>query len=206
MFVRSRGVWFGFAEKMFTYPENMFLAKTTVILSLNLYSFTNIGWSLRLLEKAWQRLFLWVINLKFRNYKDLYEKPCKCDWMAKVVFLKQILPTFGGRCNRCFWDIRLKILRLPNFNMLFSFCWQNFSKVNCFLVYRKSITWSSHAEPIALYPVHTFKCVLFCEVEMYQFCNSQTVHFVKASKYIWGQNWSDVVKAKIPGESKLTSV
>ena len=117
-------------------PENMFLAKTTVILSLNLYSFTNIGWSLRLLEKAWQQLFLWVIYLKFRNYKDLYEKPCKCDWMAKVVFLKQMLPTFGGRCNRCFWDIRLKILRLPNFNMLFSFCWPNFSKVNCFLVYR----------------------------------------------------------------------
>ena len=39
--------------------------------------------------------------------------------MTKVVFLKQILPTFGGSCNRCFWNIWLKILRLPNFNMLF---------------------------------------------------------------------------------------
>ena len=39
-------------------------------------------------------------------------------------------------------------------------------------------------EPIALYPLHTLKRVLFCEVEIYQFCNSQKVHFVKASKYI----------------------
>ena len=30
-----------------------------------------------------------------------------------------MLLTFGGRCNRYFWDIRLKILRLPKFNMLF---------------------------------------------------------------------------------------
>ena len=30
-----------------------------------------------------------------------------------------ILLNFGGRCNRYFWDIRLKIYRLPNFNMLF---------------------------------------------------------------------------------------
>ena len=158
---------------------------------------------------GWKKLFF-SNKCFFENFEItricMKNHASKCDWMEKVVFLKQMLPTFGGRCNRCFWDIRLKILRLPNFNMLFSFCWQNFSKVNCFLVYRKSITWSSHTEPIALYPVHTFKCVLFCEVEMYQFCNSQTVHFVKASKYIWGQNWSDVVKAKIPGESKLTSV
>ena len=40
--------------------------------------------------------------------------------MAKVVsHTVQMLPTFGCRCNRCFWDIRLKILRLPEFNMLF---------------------------------------------------------------------------------------
>ena len=30
---------------------------------------------------------------KFRNYKDLYEKPCKREWVAKVVFLIQMLPT-----------------------------------------------------------------------------------------------------------------
>ena len=40
--------------------------------------------------------------------------------MAKVVsHTVQMLPTFGCRCNRCLWDIRLKILRLPEFNMLF---------------------------------------------------------------------------------------
>ena len=55
----------------------------------------------------------------FRIYKDLYGKPCKSDWMGKVVFLIQMLVTFSGRCNRFFWDIRLKILMLPNFNMLF---------------------------------------------------------------------------------------
>ena len=50
------------------------------------------------------------------NYKDLYGKPCKRDWMVKVVFLIQMLPSFGGRY---FWDIWLRILRLPNFNILF---------------------------------------------------------------------------------------
>ena len=39
--------------------------------------------------------------------------------VAKVVFLIQMLLTFGGRCNRYFWDIRLNILRSLNFNMLF---------------------------------------------------------------------------------------
>ena len=35
-------------------------------------------------------------------FKDLYGKPCKRDWVAKVVFLKQMLLTFGGRYNRYF--------------------------------------------------------------------------------------------------------
>ena len=67
-----------------------------------------------------------------RNYKDLYGKPCERDWMAKVVFLKQMLPTFGGRCNRYFWDIRLKMLRLPNFNMLFQLVLTKFFKSELF--------------------------------------------------------------------------
>ena len=29
-------------------------------------------------------------------------KPWKRDWMAKVFFLIQMLPAFGGRCNRYF--------------------------------------------------------------------------------------------------------
>ena len=97
---------------------------------------------------VWQRLFNMVRILqttalnaygniswqfwKFRNYKDLYGKPCKRDWIAKVVFLIQMLLTFGGRCNRYFWDIRLKILRLPNFNMLFQLVLAKFFKSELF--------------------------------------------------------------------------
>ena len=83
----------------------------------------------------------------FRIYKDLYGNPCKGDWMAKVVFLIQMLQTFGGRYNRYFRDIRLKILRLANFNMLVQLVLTNFSKANCFGVW-KLITWSSHAKSL----------------------------------------------------------
>ena len=71
----------------------------------------------------------WTIKIR---QTDLYGKPCKCDWMAKVVFLKQMLPTFGGRCNRYFWDIGLKILRLPNFDMLFQLVLGKFFKSELF--------------------------------------------------------------------------
>ena len=40
-------------------------------------------------------------------------------WRRLFFSYKSLIPTFGGRCNRYFWDIRLKILRLPNFNILF---------------------------------------------------------------------------------------
>ena len=83
----------------------------------------------------------------FRIYKDLYGNPCKGDWMAKVVFLIQMLQTFGGRYNRYFRDIRLKILRLANFKMLVQLVLTNFSKANCFGVW-KLITWSSHAKSL----------------------------------------------------------
>ena len=52
--------------------------------------------------------------------------------MAKVVFLIKMSPTFGGRCNRYFRDIRLKILRLPNFNMLFQLVLTKFFKSELF--------------------------------------------------------------------------
>ena len=38
----------------------------------------------------------------FRVYKDLYGKPCKRDWVQKVVFLIQMFLTFIGRYNRYF--------------------------------------------------------------------------------------------------------
>ena len=54
MFVRSRGVWFGFDENMFTFcsakSRNHVLSEDDCHPSLNLHSFTNIGWSLRLFE------------------------------------------------------------------------------------------------------------------------------------------------------------
>ena len=39
-----------------------------------------------------------------------------------------MLLTFGGRCNRYFWDIRLKILRSLNFNVLFQLVVTKFFK------------------------------------------------------------------------------
>ena len=39
---------------------------------------------------------------------------------------------FGGYCDRYFWDIRLEIDRLPNFNMVFKFLLTIFEDANCF--------------------------------------------------------------------------
>ena len=89
-------------------------------------------------------------------------------WLdGKVVFLIQMLPTFGSHCmNYCFfWGIGLKILRLPNLNMLFQL-------LLCFRDYRKLITWSRHAKSLLnwwnhnndyLWPVmSTFKAQQSC--------------------------------------------
>ena len=40
-------------------------------------------------------------------------------WQLRAVFLIQILLIFSGHCNCYFWDIPLKVYRLPYFNMLF---------------------------------------------------------------------------------------
>ena len=85
---------------------------------------------------------------------DLYGKPCKRDWMAKVVFLIQMLLTFGGRCNRYFWDMRLKILGLPNFNMLFQLVLTKLFKSELFLCLRKvGHMIKSCKEPIPIVPI-----------------------------------------------------
>ena len=52
--------------------------------------------------------------------------------MTRVVFLIQILLICGGRCNRYFWDVGLKIYRLPNFNMLFQLVQTKFFKSELF--------------------------------------------------------------------------
>ena len=61
----------------------------------------------------------------------MYRKPCKRDRVAKVLLIQMLL-TFGGRCNRYFWDIRLNILTLPNFNMLFQLVLTKFFKSELF--------------------------------------------------------------------------
>ena len=61
----------------------------------------------------------------------------------QVFRLLQILLTFGGRYNRYFWDIRLKMYRLINFNMFSQLVLKKFTKANCFRFYQKLITcWS----------------------------------------------------------------
>lgn len=65
-------------------------------------------------------------------YKDLYKKPLKRDWMARVVFPVQILLIFGGRFNRYFWYIRQKIYGLPNIDMLFQFLLAKFAESELF--------------------------------------------------------------------------
>ena len=49
----------------------------------------------------------------------------------------QILPIFDGLCNRSFWDIRLKIQRLLNFNKLFQFLLTNAFKSELFSFLQK---------------------------------------------------------------------
>ena len=68
----------------------------------------------------------------FRIYKDFYGKPCKLDWVAKVVFLIQMLLSVAVAIATFEFNIRLKILRLPNFNMLFQVMLTEFFKSELF--------------------------------------------------------------------------
>ena len=76
-------------------------------------------------------------SLKFQNLQDLYGKPIKREWVARVVFLIQILLIFGCCCNHSSRDRWLKIYRLLNFNMLFQFLLTKFSKSELFLCLQK---------------------------------------------------------------------
>ena len=51
---------------------------------------------------------------------------------AWLSFLIQILLIFGGRCIYYFWDVRVKIYRLPNFNILFLLALKKFFKIKPF--------------------------------------------------------------------------
>ena len=76
-------------------------------------------------------------SLKFQNLQDLYGKPIKREWVARVVFLIQILLIFGCCCNHSSRDRWLKIYRLLNFNMLFQFLLTKFSKSELFSCLQK---------------------------------------------------------------------
>ena len=104
-----------------TNPCNFEIFKTVMKYFLQRYRaqisfyFIKVIWALKCVKERFNDS---LKILEFYN-KDLHGKPCKGDWVAKVVFHIKMLLTFGGRCNCYFWDIRLKILRSPNFNMLF---------------------------------------------------------------------------------------
>ena len=103
--------------------------------------------ALRAREKIWARLvgksnclyftYLHALNLRayvHENYATVKINPwekfqnlrgfeCKTTqpWLGgkSCFFLYKSFKSFGGRCNRCFLDIRLKCYRLPSFNTRF---------------------------------------------------------------------------------------
>ena len=74
---------FGFAEKMFTFclakSRKHVLSEDGCHPSLNLHSFTNIGWLLRLLEKTWKAVV--CVSNKFMSSCVI------CLFIAKEIFL-----------------------------------------------------------------------------------------------------------------------
>ena len=66
--------------------------------------------------------------------------------MARVVFPIQILLIFGGRRSDRYWDIRLKIHRLPNFNTLFQFRLTKFFKSELLVCFTESCSRDKHMQ------------------------------------------------------------
>ena len=68
----------------------------------------------------------WIIT-SMRQSKHMRVTRFNPLWVSDIIYTSfciytQILLSlliFGGHCNRYFWDVRLKIDRLPNFNMFF---------------------------------------------------------------------------------------
>ena len=74
-----------------------------------------------------------VSSVQYCNYwLSKANKKKKKKKKKRVVFLIQILLIFGGHYNHYFWDIRLKICRLPNFYILFKLKLTKFSKSKLF--------------------------------------------------------------------------
>ena len=97
-----------------------------------------------------------------------FTRICIENWVAKVVFLIQILLIFGGCCNHYFWGVWPKINRLPNFNMLFLRVLTKFIKSidNRKTMWRHifPLCWNRSRQPVS-YPVFllsTSKANCFC--------------------------------------------
>ena len=54
--------------------------------------------------------------------------------VSRVVFVIQILQIFGGRFNRYFWHVRMKIYRSAKFNMLFQLMLSKIPKRTVFVL------------------------------------------------------------------------
>ena len=86
-----------------------------------------------------------IFHESFENFETTricVENHASVTGWQKLLLLIQIimLPTFGGLCNRYFWDIRLKMLRLLNFKMVFQLVLRKFFKSEVFFVFTES--WS----------------------------------------------------------------
>ena len=83
MFVGSRRVSFGLAGKMYTFclakSKKHVFSEDDCHPSLNVHSFTNIGWSLRLLEKTWKAVVF--VSNKFMSSCVI------CLVIAREIFL-----------------------------------------------------------------------------------------------------------------------
>ena len=72
-------------------------------------------------------------SLKISKFTRIcMENHSSVTWWQKLFFLIQILLIFDDRCNRCFWDTRLKMYRLPNFNLLLQLMVTKFFKSELF--------------------------------------------------------------------------
>ena len=87
-----------------------------------------------------------------------HTNPCNFELFKTVMkyFLKHYRAQISFLFIKAIWILKCVKERfngsLKNFRILicsFSLSWQNFSKVNCFRVYRKLVTWSSHAKSLS---------------------------------------------------------
>ena len=132
---------FCYCVQIWTYLVTLVWFSIQIIVN---FKFSKLSWNISLSITGLKSPFnlqqaIWALKcgrerfndgLKISTIKVFVWKTMQA-WL-EIVFLIQMLLTFGGRCNRCFWDIRLKRLTLPNFNMLFQLVLKKFLKSELF--------------------------------------------------------------------------